>query len=110
PVAAEAAPTPAPTAHRGHRGRRPPREKAPPRPQPNGKDLIKLYQGTTPLFERYGVEDQIEALYKRQVPLPSGGYLIIDQTEALVSIDVNSGKSNREGDHESTVYKTNLEA
>ena len=74
------------------------------------QELIKVYEGTVPLFERYGVEDQIEVLYKRTVPLPSGGYLVIDQTEALVAIDVNSGKSNREGDHESTVYKTNLEA
>lgn|GEM_PF-376034 len=81
-----------------------------PSTEKKGKDLIKLYQGAVPLFEKYDVEEQIEALYKRQVPLPSGGYLIIDQTEALVSIDVNSGKSTREDDHESTVYKTNLEA
>jgi ribonuclease E len=73
-------------------------------------DRIKLYQGNVPLFEKFGVESQIEALYKRVAPLPSGGSISIDQTEALVAIDVNSGRSTRESDHESTVYKTNLEA
>lgn len=91
-----------------------PAEGAPPPPPPpphdEEDDLIRLYQGRLPLFEKFDVEEQIEALYKRTVPLPSGGYLVIDQTEALVSIDVNSGKSTREDDHESTVYKTNLEA
>ncbi|MBL4818356.1 MAG: Rne/Rng family ribonuclease [Deltaproteobacteria bacterium] len=79
----------------------------------NGPSLVSLLERYTkkePIFQSYGVEKAIEELFQRQVKLPSGGYIIIEQTEALVSVDVNSGKSTREEDHESTVYKTNLEA
>ncbi|MBI1944059.1 MAG: Rne/Rng family ribonuclease, partial [Deltaproteobacteria bacterium] len=77
---------------------------------PDSLSLLERYEGRQPLFEKLGIEGAIEELFERQVRLPSGGYLIIDQTEALVAIDVNSGKSTRESDHEATVYKTNLEA
>ena len=76
-------------------------------------DLVKilsLYDGKQPIFENYGIEAAIDELYDRNVKLPSGGELVIDQTEALVAVDVNSSKSTKEDDHESTVYKTNLEA
>lgn len=76
-------------------------------------DLVKLlehHQRKEPIFQHYGIEQTIEKLYEREVKLPSGGYIIIEQTEALVSVDVNSGKSTAETDHEATVYKTNLEA
>ncbi|MCC7074823.1 MAG: Rne/Rng family ribonuclease [Deltaproteobacteria bacterium] len=77
---------------------------------PDSLSLLERYEGRQPLFEKLGIEGAIEELFERQVRLPAGGYLIIDQTEALVAIDVNSGKSTRESDHEATVYKTNLEA
>jgi ribonuclease E len=77
---------------------------------PDALGLLELYQGRQPIFERYGIEGAIEELFERQVKLPAGGYLVIDQTEALVAIDVNSGRSTKEADHEATVYKTNLEA
>lgn len=77
---------------------------------PDALALLERYEGRQPLFEKLGIEGAIEELFERQVKLPAGGYLIIDQTEALVAIDVNSGKSTRESDHEATVYKTNLEA
>ena len=72
--------------------------------------VARLYTGNVPLFSKYSVEDEIEKIYNRRVPLPSGGYLIIEQTEALVSIDVNSGKYTEERDLEDTALKTNLEA
>jgi ribonuclease E len=65
---------------------------------------------TTPLFQRYGVEDQLSAMYQPIVQLKSGGYLVINPTEALVSIDINSGRSTREHNIEQTAYNTNLEA
>ena len=71
---------------------------------------VKLYKDDTPLFARYKVDQQLDALFSPQVPLPSGGYLVINQTEALVSIDINSGKSTREHSIEDTALKTNLEA
>jgi len=77
---------------------------------PESVGLLELHSSKQPVFEKYGIENAIEELFERQVKLPSGGYLVIDQTEALVAIDVNSGRSTRENDHEATVYKTNLEA
>ncbi len=72
--------------------------------------LLERHKKKEPIFHTYGVERAIEELFHRQVKLPSGGYIIIEQTEALVSVDVNSGRSTKEEDHESTVYKTNMEA
>jgi ribonuclease E len=71
---------------------------------------VKQHIETTPLFQRYGVEDQLSAMYQPIVQLKSGGYLVINPTEALVSIDINSGRSTREHNIEQTAYNTNLEA
>lgn len=71
---------------------------------------IRLYKGKNPIFTYYRIEDQILALYKDTIELPSGGYIVINPTEALVAIDVNSGKMNKETSIEETAYKTNLEA
>ena len=71
---------------------------------------IKRYRDDVPLFSRFQIEHQIESAYSRQVNLPSGGAIVIDHTEALVSVDVNSGRSTRGADIEETAYKTNLEA
>ena len=77
---------------------------APPRPR------IKLYEGTEPIFDHFGTESQIDANLGRKVWLKSGGYLIIDQSEALTAIDVNTGRYVGRRDLEDTVLKTNLEA
>jgi ribonuclease E len=71
---------------------------------------VKLHSESTPSFQRYGVEDQLSAMYQPVVQLKSGGYLVINPTEALVSIDINSGRSTREHNIEQTAYVTNLEA
>ncbi|HEX8527256.1 Rne/Rng family ribonuclease, partial [Allosphingosinicella sp.] len=71
---------------------------------------VKPYQDTVPLFQRYGVEDQLAGMYQPLVQLKSGGYLVINPTEALVSIDINSGRSTREHNIEQTAYATNIEA
>ena len=71
---------------------------------------LKLYQDSTPLFNRYQIETQIENAFERQVRLPSGGSIVVDQTEALTAIDVNSARSTKGGDIEETAYHTNLEA
>ena len=71
---------------------------------------VKLHSETTPLFQRQGVEDQLSAMYQPIVQLKSGGYLVINPTEALVSIDINSGRSTREHNIEQTAFNTNLEA
>src|SRR5437762_1769230 len=71
---------------------------------------VKLHAETTPLFQRYGAEDQLSAMYQPVVQLKSGGYLVINPTEALVSIDINSGRSTREHNIEQTAYSTNIEA
>jgi ribonuclease E len=71
---------------------------------------VKLHDETTPLFQRYGVEDQLSAMYQPLVQLKSGGYLVINPTEALVSIDINSGRATREHNIEQTAYNTNIEA
>jgi ribonuclease E len=77
---------------------------------PDSVEVIQWYQNPIPIFAYHHVEEQIEATFHRTVPLPSGGSIVIDETEALVAIDVNSGKMTSERDHEDTVYKTNLEA
>src|SRR4051794_33579038 len=71
---------------------------------------VQLHSETTPLFQRYGVEDQLSAMYQPIVQLKSGGYLVINPTEALVSIDINSGRSTREHNIEQTAFVTNIEA
>ncbi len=71
---------------------------------------VKLYKDPLPLFARYKVDAQLDALFSPIATLPSGGYLVINQTEALVSIDINSGKSTKEHSIEDTALKTNLEA
>ena len=71
---------------------------------------VQLYEGSTPLFVKHKVEDTLAQLQTPVVPLRSGGYLVINQTEALVAIDVNSGKATKERNIEATAYKTNLEA
>src|SRR5438067_12341311 len=71
---------------------------------------VKLHTETTPLFQRSGVEDQLSAMYQPVVQLKSGGYLVINPTEALGSIDINSGRSTREHNIKQTAYNTNLEA
>ena len=77
---------------------------------PDSIDKVKLYEEATPLFTRFQIENQIDSVYARQVSLPSGGEIVIDHSEALVSIDVNSAKSTRGADVEETAFKTNLEA
>jgi ribonuclease E len=77
---------------------------------PQAAKRLKSYNGQTPLFTKFGVEAEIEKISNRRVPLPSGGHLVIEQTEALVAIDVNSGKYRDEEDLEATALKTNLEA
>ena len=77
---------------------------------PGTVNRIKRYRDDVPLFSRFQIEHQIESAYSRQVILPSGGAIVIDHTEALVSVDVNSGRSTRGADIEETAFKTNLEA
>ena len=77
---------------------------------PQAAERLKQYTGKTPLFTKFGIEQQIERIYNRRIQLPSGGWIILEQTEALVSVDVNSGKYRDEEDLESTALKTNLEA
>ena len=77
---------------------------------PHNVDRVKWYQEETPLFSRFQIEQQTESAYSRQVVLPSGGSIVIDHTEAMVSIDVNSARSTRGSDIEETARKTNIEA
>ena len=77
---------------------------------PNNVSRLKLYQDHTPLFSRFQIEHQIESAFSRSVSLPSGGAIVIDHTEALVSIDVNSARATRGADIEDTAFKTNMEA
>lgn len=78
--------------------------------RPDFADNIKLYTDTLPLFSRFQVERQIELAYQREVQLPSGGSIVIDHTEALVSIDINSARATKGGNIEETACHTNLEA
>jgi ribonuclease E len=77
---------------------------------PSHVKKVVSHQEATPLFQRYGVEDQLAAMYHPLVQLKSGGYIVINPTEALVSIDINSGRSTREHNIEQTAYATNIEA
>jgi ribonuclease E len=77
---------------------------------PNALRKLKLYKDDTPLFSRYQIETQIESAFDRSVRLPSGGSIVIDQTEALTAIDINSSKATKGGDIEETAFNTNLEA
>ncbi len=77
---------------------------------PNALRKLKLYKDDTPLFTRYQIETQIESAFDRQVRLPSGGSIVIDQTEALTAIDVNSSKATKGSDIEETAFNTNCEA
>jgi ribonuclease E len=77
---------------------------------PGNVSRVKLYKDDVPLFSRFQIEHQIESAYSRAVNLPSGGAVVIDHTEALVSIDVNSARSTRGADIEETAFRTNLEA
>lgn len=78
--------------------------------RPQFIDLLKLYRDQLPLFSRFQIEQQIENAYQREVQLPSGGSLIIDQSEALVAIDINSARATRGASIEETALSTNLEA
>ncbi len=77
---------------------------------PNFLDKIKMYQESVPLFSRFQIESQIETAYQHEIRLPSGGAVVIDHTEALVSIDINSARATKGGDIEETALQTNLEA
>ncbi|MDO8901301.1 MAG: Rne/Rng family ribonuclease [Phenylobacterium sp.] len=77
---------------------------------PSQAKKVQLYRDPEPLFVKYKVEDHLSQIYSPVVPLRSGGYLVINQTEALVAVDVNSGKSTRERNIEATALKTNMEA
>ena len=77
---------------------------------PGNVAKVKRYNDDVPLFSRFQIEHQIESAYSRQVSLPSGGAVVIDHTEALVSVDVNSGRATKGADIEETAFRTNLEA
>lgn len=71
---------------------------------------IQLYQDSIPIFERYNIENQIEQTFQRAVPLPSGGAIVIDETEALIAIDVNTGSHKNKGKENDTIFQVNCEA
>jgi ribonuclease E len=77
---------------------------------PSHVNNVQLYRDTAPIFAKAGVESQLDAMFSNQVTLKSGGYIVFNQTEALVAIDVNSGRSTREHNIEDTAVRTNLEA
>src|SRR5207344_3334185 len=77
---------------------------------PDNVQRVKLYTDDVPLFSRFQIEHQIESAYSRQVALPSGGAVVIDHTEALVAIDVNSARATKGSDIEETALRTNAEA
>src|SRR3954463_800030 len=77
---------------------------------PRTKNRVDVFEDPIPLFHKYGIEREIELMYSRHVPLPSGGSLVIDSTEAIVAIDVNSGKFRDHSDAETTAFKTDMEA
>src|SRR5437588_4174493 len=77
---------------------------------PRYANRIKLYEHPEPLFHKYGIEDEIARIQRRHVPLPHGGSIVIDQTEALVAIDVNSGNFRADNNAEETAYQMNLQA
>ncbi|MDD2463831.1 MAG: Rne/Rng family ribonuclease [Desulfobulbus sp.] len=71
---------------------------------------VRLHRGSKPIFNQYNVEEQIESIFKPQVPLPSGGSIVINPTEALVAIDVNSGRTSKNSDFDETIFLANMEA
>jgi ribonuclease G len=77
---------------------------------PDYLDRVKLYESSEPLYDAYGIEAELNRALSRQVWLPSGGYLVIDQTEAFTAIDVNSGRFVGKFHFEETIYRTNIEA
>jgi ribonuclease G len=77
---------------------------------PELKKRVKFHRKSTPLFDQFDIEEEIRVLFERRVNLPSGGYVIIEPTEALVSIDVNTGSYTGKKDHEKTILRTNLDA
>ncbi len=77
---------------------------------PERLNKLKLYSDPVPLFNRFQIENQIESAYRREVQLPSGGAIVVDHTEALISIDINSARATRGSDIEETAFNTNLEA
>lgn len=78
--------------------------------RPDFVNRVKMYQGDVPLFNHFQIESQIESAFQREVRLPSGGSIVIDPTEALTSIDINSARATKGGDIEETAFQTNLEA
>ncbi len=76
----------------------------------HAKNLVQHYDGNYPIFDHYGVEQQIEEAFRRKVPLKSGGYLVIDETEALIAVDVNTGRYKGKGSQEEAILAVNLEA
>ncbi|MDW2458931.1 ribonuclease E/G, partial [Vibrio sp. 1249-1] len=78
--------------------------------RPDFINRVKKYEGEVPLFSHYQIESQIESAFQREVRLPSGGSIVIDPTEALTSIDINSARATKGGDIEETALNTNLEA
>lgn len=79
-------------------------------PAKHRKTKVKLHRGSKPIFNQFQVEEQIEQMYQPQVPLPSGGSIVIDPTEALVAIDVNSGRTSKDKNFEKTIFLANMEA
>lgn len=79
-------------------------------PEEQRKVRVRLHQGARPIFNQYSVEDQIESIYQPQVNLPSGGSIVIDPTEALVAIDVNSGSTSKGKNFEASIFQANIEA
>ena len=77
---------------------------------PDQTKKLKLYEENTPLYNKYQIENQIESAFNREVSLPSGGSIVIDHTEALISIDINSARSTKGSDIEEPALNTNLEA
>ena len=77
---------------------------------PRSRNRVDLYENPVPLFHQANIEGEIEMMYSRHVPLPSGGSLVIDSTEAVVAIDVNSGKNRDNNDAEMTAFRTDMEA
>lgn len=79
-------------------------------PQDQQSVTVRLHQGARPIFNQFSVEDQIESIYQPQVSLPSGGSIVIDPTEALVAIDVNSGSTSKGKNFEASIFQANMEA
>jgi ribonuclease E len=79
-------------------------------PETQQKVQVKLHRGAKPIFNQHNIEEQIESIYQPQVQLPSGGSIVIDPTEALVAIDVNSGRTSQKGDFDQSIFLANMEA